>query len=106
MLPDLEYSINKYIKTSAADASLVFLNETSLGKKEKHHGLLGFLSEWLGSSQHLWMWDYKSLALELEDAGFINIRRAFYGDASDTRFGEVENKARWDNCLGVECQKS
>lgn len=64
------------------------------------------MQEWLGNSQHLWMWDYKSIAQELENAGFIDIRTAEFGDATDTLFTEVEDRGRWKNCLGVECKKA
>ena len=51
------------------------------------------------------MWDYKSIEQELKDVGFIEVRRAQFGDSSEPMFKEVEEKARWDNCLGVECRK-
>jgi len=105
VLPDLEYAINKYSNDLSADAAFVFLRETSLGKETRSHGLKGLLQAWFGNSQHLWMWDYKSIAQELESVGFTNIRRAEYGDASDVAFTEVENVRRWRNCLGVECKK-
>ena len=106
VLPDLEYSINKYVNDSSSDASFLFLKETSLGKEKRGRGLKGFVRGWLGNSQHLWMWDYKSIARELENVGFINIRRAEYGDADDKAFAEVEDEGRWKNCLGVECKKA
>ena len=105
VLPDLEYSIKKYINDSSVDAASVFLTETSLGREKRSRGLIGFMSEWLGNSQHLWMWDYKSIAKELEDVGFKNVRRAECGDTDDIMFREVEDKERWENCLGVECKK-
>ena len=105
VLPDLEYSVRKYVDDSSTDAAAVFMKETSLGKEQRSRGLKGFVSDWIGNSQHLWMWDYKSIALELENAGFKNIRRASYGDASDEVFKDVEDEKRWENCLGVECKK-
>jgi len=105
VLPDLEYSIHKYINDSSSTAAITFLEETSLGREKRNRGFKGFLSEWFGNSQHLWMWDYKSLAKELEMAGFINIRRAEYGDASDIKFNDVEHIDRWENSLGIECEK-
>jgi hypothetical protein len=51
------------------------------------------------------MWDYKSLAAELKDAGFARIRRAEMGDAGDLMFGPVEELRRWKDNLGVECWK-
>lgn len=106
VLPDLEYSIKKYVNDSSTDAAPAFLRETSLGKEKRSRGLKEFAQEVLGNSQHLWMWDYKSIAQELKNAGFINIRRAEYGDATDTMFREVEDDGRWKNCLGVECKKA
>ncbi|BBC25709.1 class I SAM-dependent methyltransferase [Pseudanabaena sp. ABRG5-3] len=106
VMPDLEYSINKYINDPSSDASLVFLKETSLGKERRNRGLTGFALEWLGNSQHLWMWDYRSIAQELKNIGFIDIRRAQFGDASDPMFKDVEDESRWVNCLGVECRKA
>jgi len=66
VLPDLEYSINRYINDSSTNAASVFLKETSLGKEKRNRGLKGFVQEWLGNSQHLWMWDYKSIEEELK----------------------------------------
>lgn len=105
VLPDLEYSIMKYVNDPSKDAAMIFLNETSLGTEKRSRGLKGILSKLFGNSQHLWMWDYKSIRCELENAGFKNIRIAEYGDAADRMFDEVENKERWENCLGVECEK-
>jgi len=106
VLPDLEYSINKYINNPSAESAPMFLKETLLGKEKRGRGLKGFVQEWLGNTQHLWMWDYKSIEQELMDAGFVNIRKAEYGDASDKLFLELEDKSRWENCLGVECKKA
>jgi hypothetical protein len=58
-----------------------------------------------GTYGHLWMWDYKSLAVELEKAGFRSIRRATFGDSGLTIFGDVEDPGRWKNALGIECSK-
>lgn len=106
VMPDLEYSVNKYINDPSSNASLVFLKETSLGKERRNLGLTGFALEWLGNSQHLWMWDYRSISQELKNIGFIDIRRAQFGDASDPMFKDVEDESRWVNCLGVECRKA
>lgn len=105
VLPDFEYSIKKYLESTDSDASIQMLKETALGRVKRHRGIIAYMQDWLGNSQHLWMWDYKSLKQELEKAGFSNIRRAQYGDAADSKFLEVENKDRWENCLGIECFK-
>jgi hypothetical protein len=51
------------------------------------------------------MWDYKSICQELTNVGFVDIRRATYGDCVDPIFKDAEDVNRWSNCLGVECRK-
>jgi predicted SAM-dependent methyltransferase len=105
VLPDLAYSIKQYLESSSNDAALTFMRETSLGCERRPNTFKSLVLTWLGNSAHLWMWDYKSLEQELMKAGFVSVRRAVYGDSIDLVFLEVEDKPRWDNCLGVECQK-
>ena len=105
VVPDLEYSIKKYVNDNSSEAAFDFLRETSLGKEKRAKGVKGFFLEWVGNSQHLWMWDYNSIEKELAKVGFVNIRRASFGDATDEMFKYVEKSNRWNNCLGVECSK-
>ena len=105
VLPDLEYYIRQYTNDSSPDAALSFMRGTSLGYENRKRGLKSFILAYLGNSQHLWMWDYKSIEAELREIGFKEIRRAQFGDSIDPRFNEVEEKNRWDNCLGIECKK-
>lgn len=105
VLPDLEYFIKKYVEDNSSSAAIKFLKSTSLGKEKRIYGLKGLLSSLLGSSEHLWMWDYKSIAEQLSNSGFKNIRRAYFGDSSDVVFNTVENESRWVNGLGLECVK-
>lgn len=58
---------------------------------------------WLGNSAHLWMWDEKSGKEDLMTIGFTAIRRAQYGDSSESPFGMVEDYGRWKRCLGIDC---
>jgi len=105
VVPDLERCIQHYVKSDSHDAAVEFMKETMLGKASRSRGFAQFLREWLGNSHHLWMWDYKSLRHELVAAGFMNIRRAQYGDSPDPAFLEVEEETRWAGCLGIECNK-
>ena len=105
VLPDFEYIVLRYVNDPSANAASVFFKSTDLGKEKRSRGFKGFIKEWLGNSQHLWMWDYKGIAQELENAGFCDVRRSEYSDSADGKFREVEDKSRWDNCLGVECMK-
>lgn len=105
VVPDLEFLINNYQCDPTHLAAIKLMQSTRLGKEKRARGLQGLLSLWIGNSQHLWMWDYKSLIFELEQEGFQNIRRATFGDSSLPLFTDVESFERWDNCLGVECIK-
>ena len=103
VLPDLERLAREYVASDAPDAAAVFMEEAHLGKKNRPKGVSGFVRSWMGNSAHLWMWDFKGMAAELDRAGFREIRRAEFGDSPDPRFGEVEERHRWQDCLGVEC---
>lgn len=103
VLPDLEQLAQDYLGSVDPDASHVFMRQSCLGKKSRQFGLKRFLREWLGNSAHLWMWDFKAIEKELQKVGFREIRRAYYGDSQDPQFKEVEDKGRWQNCLGIEC---
>lgn len=103
VLPDLENCINNYMNNSDANSALIFMRQTGLGSERRSTGLKSFIIDWFGNSRHQWMWDYKSLEVELLQAGFGNVRRAMYGDSQEPKFSEVEEFSRWENCLGIEC---
>jgi predicted SAM-dependent methyltransferase len=106
VIPDLEFTITNYISDSTHEAAINLMRSTLLGKEKRLRGLRGLMSLWLGNSQHLWMWDYKSIQFELQKVGFKDIRRANFGDSSyNNIFQDVESLERWENCLGVECKK-
>ncbi len=105
VMADLEYLINNYIGDSTDEAAINLMTITQLGTKKRARGLNGIIVELLGNSRHLWLWDYKSIKTELQKIGFKDIRRAEYGDSSESIFHHVEDQKRWENCLGVECRK-
>jgi SAM-dependent methyltransferase len=105
VIPDLEQSIAKYRDDASPGAAPAFLRNTGLGYEIRPRGLVGLAKSYFGSAHHYWMWDYKSLALELEHAGFVDIRRASFNDSIEPMFKDVEDKGRWDDCLGIECRK-
>jgi predicted SAM-dependent methyltransferase len=105
VLPDLEYLAKQYFDNPADDAALNFMRESGLGHKSRARNFKGFMISMFGNSRHFWMWDYKSIKLELENAGFVDIRKAFFGDSLDDMFHLVEERDRWVNCLGVESRK-
>jgi hypothetical protein len=105
VVPDLEYLIQTYLADASSDAAVKFMRSTGLGIESRQRGLLAVARAMLGNSRHLWMWDYRALSVELENAGFSSIRRAEIGDSSDPEFSAAEHMSRWVHCLGVECQK-
>ena len=105
VLPDLEHLSRTYLSSQDAGAALKFMEDSNLGHRNRAVGLGGMLRKWLGHSSHLWMWDFKAIQGELEMAGFRNIRRAEFGDSAEDRFKDVEDADRWQDCLGVECNK-
>jgi hypothetical protein len=105
VLPDLEYMIQNYVVDPQPDAAHRFIEATVMGAETPTRGTAARIREALGHSQHKWLWDHKSLAKALEDAGFAEIRRASYGDSPDKKFLEVEDPERWTNNLGMECRR-
>jgi hypothetical protein len=105
VLPDLEHLARSYLHSQAIDAAILFMTNSGLGKRERNRNFISFMKDWLGNSLHLWLWDFRGIKHELEGIGFIDIRRAEFGDSSELRFSEVEDKGRWRDCLGVECKK-
>lgn len=103
VLPDLENAVDIYRRSPELDAAVGFVKSTGLGMVTRPRGLMEWLRFIYGNSRHLWMWDYKSLAAELADAGFCGIRRATCGDSSDKHFLLVEDPVRWADALGIEC---
>lgn len=105
VLPDLEFMSRQYLNSTESDAALEFMRGTWMGIEHRQRNLRGFLKEWLGNSQHLWMWDYKSLGRELSAVGFEDIRRAEFGDSGIAEFSELEDPQRWQNELGIQCHR-
>jgi len=105
VLPDFAAYVNEYVKDCSERAALVFMESSSLGRTRRARGIVGLLGEWLGNSAHLWMWDERSLAARLREHGFVNIRRAIYGDSEDQRFAEVENPDRFIDALAMQCAR-
>ena len=106
VLPDLEQSARDYLADGSAQAASRFMEASCLGEKTRKRGLRGLLTAWLGNSAHLWMWDQKSMTEALQKHGFIDIRRATFGDAEDSRFNEVEEIRRFNGCLAMQCRKA
>jgi len=105
VMPDLFSLAHKYVISNNPDAAIIFLKESSLGVTIRDRSLIKFLRNYVGNSNHLWLWDFKSAKSELEKVGFKQIRQAYINDSREPKFQEVEDKARWEKCLGIECLK-
>ena len=108
VLPDLEILCREYlneVNKKNSKGSLKFMNNSLLGVTERKRGLKQILTNMIGNSKHLWMWDYYSLSDELREVGFSDIRRCEFNDSSDEMFLKVEEKDRFVNCLSIEVIK-
>jgi len=103
VLPDLRKLAEDYMSRSGPEAAHRFMVDAHLGHDRRERGVKGFLRAALGNSRHLWMWDYESLAEELDHKGFKGIRRAGYHDSADPMFNGIEDEGRWVDNLGIEC---
>jgi predicted SAM-dependent methyltransferase len=105
VVPDLEKLAKGYLADSSPDAAYHFMRSSFLGKERRATSLSAIISKWFGNSDHLWMWDEKSMRGELLARGFREIRRAAFGDALDARFTDVEQAERFEGALAMECKK-
>lgn len=105
VVPDLNYYAQRYVNDTSPMSARMFMKDTGLGQEAREKGLMAFVTQWFGNTRHRWMWDYPSIEEELIKTGFRNIRRARFNDSEDPMFLKVEEKGRWENCLGVECVK-
>jgi len=105
VVPDLGELVRCYVSDNADTASHRFLEASGLGRRRRPRGLFEFIRDWFGNSAHLWMWDERSMAAKLRQHGFLEIRRAVFGDSEDPRFREVEDKDRFEGCLAMQCRK-
>jgi hypothetical protein len=105
VVPDLKTLAEKYLQSRDATAAEMFMRETCLGVENRPRGVKALLTSVLGNSAHLWMWDFKSLAQELNAVGFVGIRVCSFGDSSDPMFALVEDAERFVDALAVECRK-
>ena len=92
VVPCLESRIKKYLIDKDANK---FIESIGMGEKNKRKNILDKIRRIFGNSQHLWMYDYKSMSEELEIAGFKKIKKCNFGDSQIKVFEEVEEKDRF-----------
>ncbi|MEJ0034237.1 MAG: methyltransferase type 11 [Bacteroidota bacterium] len=97
VVPDLEGLARTYLEhldQGDDQASVAFVQASLLGQINRPRGLRGVMSSVFGNSDHLWMWDEKSLEAELKKAGFVNGRICKFNDSADPMFKLVESEPR------------
>ena len=105
VLPDLNRLIQDYTQSAAPDRAFTFIRNSLMGQEASDRGFLQWLTNSVGNHRHLWLWDYDSLALELRNVGFSDVRPAVYGDSGIDGFASVEASDRWHNGLGIQCRR-
>ena len=98
IVPDLEARARLYLKKLGAGelgANDWFMSVSSLGQQNNPKGIVERLRAHFGASPHLWMWDWHSMKIALEKAGFTAVRRCEVGDSGDPRFKSVESPGRF-----------
>ena len=95
IVPDLEWRAKRYLSSvDKSDAADIFF--ASLGvQTAQPKGLLKKIIAIFGNSNHLWMWDERTMRAALAEAGFHSIRRAEMGDSGDPMFDLVEDRNRF-----------
>lgn len=103
--PDFQGMVTGYLRRDDPDALYLFMKRSGFGSAEPKGGVRSRLRGLLGRDGHTWLWDFAALSSELTRAGFVQVRRAEYGDSEDEKFAEVEKPSRWHGALGIECKK-
>jgi hypothetical protein len=58
----------------------------------------------LGSGRHLSV-DFKGLKYELNQVGFVRVRKASFGDSDDPILRGIESESRYEAAVAVECRR-
>lgn len=105
LVPDLEHLAKEYLASGQPDAAIRFVELSMLGRRHRPRGVWGRFREAVGNSNHLWMWDYKSLSAECNRAGFDPVRPCVFGDAPDPAFAAVEDAGRFAHAVAIEARR-
>lgn len=108
VLPDLECAARRYIENlqeNDREANVKFMEETLLGRQQRVRGMRQLIQTAFGNKEHQYMWDHVSLAHQLQQAGFRQVRRCEFNDAADEMFKLVEEEIRFQNAVALEATK-
>ena len=105
VVPDISKLARAFLNDPEPEASIRFVGSTQLTTPARPKGIISILRELFGHSRHRWMWDFKALKLELEKAGFQDIREATIGDSGTPEFLPLEVPERYEYAVCIECIK-
>lgn len=104
VLPDISKLAKAYIADDDPEAGVRFVSSTGL-VSPLMRGWQAPLRHVLGHSEHKWMWDFRGLRIELQRAGFTDIREAEYGDSQVKAIRQVEERSRFEFAVCFEARK-
>lgn len=105
VLPDLETMISDYLSGPPASRGEQFVRALLMEGVESKPSFRTALHSVLSNAYHHSHWDFDGLRQQILDAGFVDVRRASFGDSSDPSFRDVEEERRWHAALGIEARK-
>ena len=105
VMPDLRLEAERYLQSNRPGAAIDFVQRSGMGQEHRATSIGRRVYDSFGNSRHLWLWDYPSVADALHSAGFVEIRRAEFGDAEQPSYTEVERAERWEDALGIQCRR-
>jgi SAM-dependent methyltransferase len=104
VLPDISKLARGYLDDPKAEAGVDFIASTGLVSSGRK-GISRTARQVFGHSEHRWMWDFKGLRVELEQAGFSDIREARFGDSVIPAMRDVESLPRFEYAFCFEARK-
>ena len=113
VVPDLQTRAQQYLEQydELDEPAAWFLDSTLLGRRSRPRGQFKRVATaLLSTTEHKWMWDFRSLSHVLIQCGFEATRRVEYGDAVDPMFKHVEKRERFfwslpDSPDQTQCQE-
>lgn len=106
VVPDLEAFSRDYLRrldSGEDSASLAYI--TMMGENRRPSTVRERIADMLGNDRHRWMWDRKSLAFELRQVGFSDVRECKFNDSANPMFKYVEEESRFAGAVALEGSK-
>ena len=98
VVPDLEGRAKYYLENMAnlPNPATWLMTSTLLGViPRRKRTVQACVKALVSSTEHRWMWDYKTLAHELLATGFSAVRRIEYGESNDPVIRAAEKESRF-----------